>query len=200
MPKLPIAERRAALVEAAIAVALREGFVRMTTRQVAAEAGVAVGVLHYCFGTREALLRDVITRFVGDTHASLDQVFADGGDLRAHLTRAADLFCAAIEQAPEQHLLQYELTTLAVREPEFADLGTWQYDSYRAESREFLERLAGATAITWTVPIDVLARMLLAQNDGITLAWLVDRDGDRARADFAAFADVLCGLATPRTD
>ena len=58
MSKLPVAERRGQIVEAAVVVALREGIDRMTTRRVAHEAGVAVGVLHYCFGTRDALLRD----------------------------------------------------------------------------------------------------------------------------------------------
>ena len=40
--------------------------------------------------------------------------------------------------------------------------------------------------------------MVVVVTDGVTLAWLVDRDGDAARAALDAFAEQLAGLATPR--
>ena len=197
MPKLPIAERRRLIVEAAVVVAVRDGIDRMTTRRVAHEAGVAVGVLHYCFGTRDALLREVVTNIVNDTSQSMASVFEGGGDLRAYVNRAIEAFCSAVEADPERHLLTYEIATWAVRNPEFADLGRWQYDCYSRATEAFFEQLAEAAGVTWSIPISTLARLMVAQNEGVTLAWLVDRDGVRARMTYAAFADAITALAVP---
>jgi AcrR family transcriptional regulator len=197
MSKLPVAQRRRQIIEAAVIVALREGIDRMTTRRVAHEAGVAVGVLHYCFGTRDALLREVITHLVEDTSQSMAAVFDAGGNLRSCLNRAIEAFCSAVEANPELHLLTYEMTTWAVRNPEFADLGTWQYDCYYRATEAFFDQLAEVAGITWVIPVSTLARLMVAQNEGVTLAWLIDRDGARARATYAAFADLCADLAVP---
>ncbi len=198
MSKLPVAERRAQIVEAAVVVALREGIDRMTTRRVAHQAGVAVGVLHYCFGTRDALLREVITNLVDDTSQSMASVFDTPGDLRSCLNRAIEVFCSSVEANPDRHLLTYEMTTWAVRNPEFADLGAWQYDCYYRATEAFFEHLAEVAGVVWSTPASTLARLMVALNEGVTLAWLIDRDGARARMTYAAFTDLVVDLAVPR--
>lgn len=197
MSKLPVAERRAQIVEAAVVVALREGIDRMTTRRVAQQAGVAVGVLHYCFGTRDALLREVITDLVTDTSQSMASVFDGEGDLRSRLNRAIEVFCSSVEANPERHLLTYEMTTWTLRNPEFADLGTWLYDCYYGATEAFFDHLAQVTEVTWSVPMSTLARFMVALNEGVTLAWLIDRDGARARTTYATFTDLIVAVATP---
>jgi AcrR family transcriptional regulator len=197
MSKLPVAERRRQIIQAAVAVALREGIDRMTTRRVAQEAGVAVGVLHYCFGTRDALLREVITHLVDDTSQSMASVSDGGGDLRSCMSRAIESFCSAVEANPELHLLTYEMATWAVRNPEFADLGAWQYDCYYRATEAFFDQLAQAARVTWSLPVSTLARLMVALNEGVTLAWLIDRDGARARTTYAAFADLIAEVALP---
>jgi AcrR family transcriptional regulator len=197
MSKLPVAERRRQIIDAAVVVALREGIDRMTTRLVAYEAGVAVGVLHYCFGTRDALLREMITHLIEDTTQSMASVFEGGGDLRSCINRAIEAFCSSVEANPEWHLLTYEMATWAVRNPEFADLGLWQYESYYHATEAFFEQLAEVTGVTWSIPVSTLARLMVAQNEGVTLAWLIDRDGARARTTYAAFADLVAEVAVP---
>jgi AcrR family transcriptional regulator len=54
--RLPMADRRDQLVEAAIAIAAREGIEAATVRAVAVEAGVSAGVVHYCFSDKNELL------------------------------------------------------------------------------------------------------------------------------------------------
>ena len=197
MPKLPVTERRAQIVEAAVAVALREGIDGMTTRRVAHEAGVSVGVLHYCFGTREALLRKAITQLVQDTSRSITEVLAGGGDLRSCLSRTIEAFCASVEADPQRHLLTYETATWAVRNPDFADLGAWQYDCYYRATEAFFRELADVAGIRWSLPMNTLVRLMVGLNEGVTLAWLQDRDGARARTTYAAFMDMLVDLAVP---
>ncbi len=57
MNRMPVAERREQLIGAAITVASRDGIEAATVRAVAAEAGVSLGVVHYCFQDKSELMR-----------------------------------------------------------------------------------------------------------------------------------------------
>jgi AcrR family transcriptional regulator len=197
MPNFPADVRRKQLIEAAIVVATSEGIDAASTRRVAKQAGVSVGVVHYCFGTKENLFHEVIKTIVDQITESSTPAPLPGEDLRSFLSRAAEAYCLAIELDPDAHRLTYELTTYTVRTPTEQALGRWQYDCYFGAAREFLERAAQMTNVTWTVPVETLARMLIALIEGATLAWLVDRRGDQLRQVYAAFIDHLLALAAP---
>ena len=53
-------ERREEILQAAMRVALAEGFSAMTVRRIASEAGVATGQVHHHFTSRELLDADVV--------------------------------------------------------------------------------------------------------------------------------------------
>jgi AcrR family transcriptional regulator len=54
-----------ALLDAAERMLVRDGYAGITTRRVAAEAGVNHGLVHYYFGSMEELLLQVLERFTG---------------------------------------------------------------------------------------------------------------------------------------
>jgi AcrR family transcriptional regulator len=197
MPKLPADVRRTQLIEAAIVVSTKEGIDAATTRRVAREAGVSVGVVHYCFGTKENLFHEVIRTIVDQMAELSSPEPLPGDDLRSFLSRAAEAYCSAVEVDPDRRRLTYELTTYTVRTPNAHGLGRLQYDCYLGAAREFFERAAQMTDVTWTVPVETLARMLIALTEGTTLAWLVDRNGDQLRQVYAAFIDQVLALAEP---
>ncbi|WP_327320490.1 TetR family transcriptional regulator [Streptomyces sp. NBC_01235] len=49
MARMALKERREELIAAAIRVVTREGVARTTTRSIVREAGMTLGVFHYCF-------------------------------------------------------------------------------------------------------------------------------------------------------
>ena len=66
--RLPAKGRREAteaLLDAAERMLVRDGYAGITTRKVAAEAGVNHGLVHYYFGSMEELLLQVLERFTG---------------------------------------------------------------------------------------------------------------------------------------
>ncbi|MDD9348823.1 hypothetical protein, partial [Mumia sp.] len=79
----------------------------------------------------------------------------------------------------------------------FTDLAQWQYETYRTTAREVLLRIAAAAGIEWSVPVDLLSRMLVVVNDGVVLAWLVDGDSAKARDVYAAFLQQIAAMAEP---
>jgi AcrR family transcriptional regulator len=56
-------EATEALLDAAERMLVSDGYARITTRRVAAEAGVNHGLVHYYFGSMEELLLQVLERF-----------------------------------------------------------------------------------------------------------------------------------------
>ena len=65
-----------ALLDAAERLLIEVGYARITTRSVAAEAGVNHGLVHYYFGSMEELLLQVLERFTGRLTARQRAMYA----------------------------------------------------------------------------------------------------------------------------
>ena len=70
-----------------------------------------------------------------------------------------------------------------------------QYRAYHDTARTTLCRIANGFGVTWSMPVEDVARMLVVVTDGVTLAWLVNRDSAAARTALDAFATQLAALA-----
>lgn len=197
MARVPATERRADLIQAAIRVATREGLAATTTRRIAEEAGISVGIVHYCFRSKEELLHEAI-RVISDAQVvAAQRAIAPGCDVPTSVRNAFRGFWGLVEETPDAQLLTYELTSWALRNAETEPLAREQRDSQLAGITQILAEIASAADITFGAPVDLLARMTLAVTDGVTLGWLVDRDTAAAKATLDAFTDQLITLAAP---
>jgi AcrR family transcriptional regulator len=86
---MPRPSRRAALLDAAATVIKRDGATALTLDAVAAEAGVSKGGVLYHFATKRALIDGLISRWLDDFAAQLDD-----GDFAAAYVRACDITTA----------------------------------------------------------------------------------------------------------
>jgi AcrR family transcriptional regulator len=189
--RLPAAERRAALVEAALRVMSRDGLAAGTTRAVVAEAGMPLASFHYAFASRDELLRELVHRVVGRELAAAADGLEDGADLADCLRRAAAAYLAHLEADPGQEQLMLELTLHAVRDPGLRPVAQEQYRAYTAAATRLLERAAEVGGGGWRRPVGELPRLLVTLVDGATTTWLVDRDTAATRAVLEAGVDLL---------
>lgn len=194
MTRLPAAERRAALVEAAVRVMARDGLAAGTTRAVVAEAGMSLASFHYVFRSRDELLRELVHRVVGRELAAAVDAMAPGQDLAGCLRAAARGYLAHLESDPGQEQLMLELTLHAVRDPALRAVAQEQYRAYTAAATRLLEHAAAASGTQWRRPVPELARLLVTLVDGATTTWLVDRDTPATRA----VLDAAVGLFAER--
>ncbi|MGZ6807940.1 MAG: TetR/AcrR family transcriptional regulator [Mycobacteriaceae bacterium] len=197
MPRVPVEERRQQLVDATIRVMVEHGVAAATTRRIAAEANTTLATVHYCFESKQALFREVITAIVNELALPANLELPRGADLPALVQGLLETMWATIELEPKRQQLTYEITQFALREPELVELARWQYALYNSELRRILDTLSAATGTTWTVDLGVLARMFLAAIDGAVLAWLVDGDSASARTVLLTFGAQLVALARP---
>ncbi len=197
MPRLPAEQRRAALVQGALRVIDREGVRGATTRAIVAEAGMPLASFHYAFRSRDELIREVI-RFVVDNEEQVSlAALRRGADIRSAIRAVLQAYFDLLVADPSHELAVFELMHYSLRTPELDGLPGEQYASYFRVARQMLTAGAEVLGVEWSLPIDQLERVLIALIDGLTLAWLADRD-DAAAArvmDFAA--DTFASLATP---
>ncbi len=153
MARIAVEDRRLQLVEATIRVMSEHGVAAATTRRIAAEANTTLATVHYCFESKQTLLREVITTIVGQLASSSVPELSNNRDLPTLVQELLEGLWAVIESEPQRQQLTYELTQFALREPDLADLARWQYELYYAECARILDAVAVATGWTWTGPV-----------------------------------------------
>jgi len=193
MARLPLAERRQQLVDAAIAVMMRDGVTKATTRSIVAEAGTSLSVFHYCFDSKDELLEAVIRTIVGKTVTLAEASIVPGADVLEMLRGAIRAYWQHVTSNPEEHLLTYEVTQYCLREPGLAQVAVHQYEHYASAYLALFDS-AGYTS-TW--PVETLARYLAVVFDGVTLDWLARRDEESALAVLDAVAEHVSTLIKP---
>ena len=195
----PIAERRNQLVEAGLTIAERDGVGSVTVRRVASEAGVSLGLVSYCFGSKAELILAMATRIVEELAEHSDPGPGSGSEpsgIGPVLHGALAGMWEQVERTPRRQLLTYEITTMTLRDPGLSDVGKHQYATTSAVAAEVLERAALAAGVTWTRDIDHVAGLVVMAIDGATLRWLVDHDTDAALARLGDVADLLTTMTT----
>ncbi|WP_309135049.1 TetR family transcriptional regulator [Cellulomonas sp.] len=197
MNRLPVAERREQLIEAALTVASRDGVDGTTVRAVAAEAGVSLGVVHYCFRDKDELLRAMAHAITERNTARAMAEMPDQAPVLDLILGVLDGLWANILATRGPQLLTYELTTTSLRHPELRQVGVDQYVNSWAAAEHFLEEVERVGGVTWLVPRHLVARSIIAAIDGFSLAWLVDGDAQAGYEGLRLFAEHLARLASP---
>ncbi|MCX3287158.1 TetR/AcrR family transcriptional regulator [Streptomyces sp. NEAU-H22] len=173
MARLPSAERRRQLTEAAIRAMARDGVPRTTTRSIAAEAGVSLSVFHYCFDSKQQLIESVITTITGHYVTVVKEAIRPRVTLEETVRAGFQAYWDHVRAHPDEHMLTYELTQYALRQPGFEHLARRQYEVYAEAYTELIDQLREAMGLRLRVPVPVLARYLAAMTDGLTLSHLV---------------------------
>jgi AcrR family transcriptional regulator len=193
-------DRRDRLVEAAIRVMTRDGVARATTRAIASEAGMPLGVFHYAFHSKQELVTRVTETIAQQSKADIDAaVFASGTqDLYQLILAGLTAYFDHVVAHPHEHLVTYELTTAALREPELEDVARRQYDYYLKENEELLLAAADLFGFDFTEPVPVVTRYTLSVVDGLALNWLARGDEEEAREVLRLTARAAMTLVRPR--
>ncbi|MEV6594509.1 TetR/AcrR family transcriptional regulator [Streptomyces acidicola] len=194
MARMPSAQRRRQLTEAAIRAMNRDGVARTTTRSICAEAGVSLSVFHYCFDSKQALVESVIRTITDDYVTVVREAIRPRATLQETVRAGFQAYWDHVSDRPGEHMLTYELTQYALREPGFEHLARRQYELYRDTYAELIEQLRQDMGFELGVPVPVLARYLAAMTDGLTLNFLVLGDDTSAADVLDMIAEHVAGL------
>ena len=182
------------IVEATIGLIGEVGWAAVTTRAVAARAGVTQGVIHYHFGSKDALLRAAM---ISATEALLEgptRQVMQASDLRSGLVGLVTEL-GSIEAASPLMLVSSEALALALRDPE---LGAWMRDelaAFRPALAGLLRDSARRGQARGDLDPDQTAVVLAALLDGLLFHKAVD-----PALDLEAAASALSTMLAPAPD
>ena len=197
MAKRASPDRRAAILDAAIAVIARRGVRGLRVEQVAAEAGVAVSLIYYYFDNRNGLVRATLEH--ANERAATRT--ADGGTANGRERAAASLLAEldAGDAVRDTSVVWGEVLASAMFEPELRD-------QLREASETWTDLVAGAIregtedgSISGDVDAHACAERLTALVDGLSSRWLAGLvTRERARELLAAAIAAELGSAILR--
>ncbi|MEB2283199.1 MAG: hypothetical protein B6D46_05510 [Polyangiaceae bacterium UTPRO1] len=163
---LPQGRARAeAILDAATSLLIEEGYARLSTRKIAARAGIRPGHLQYYYPTKLDVVRALLERYLARASLASEREVAADTDARDRV----DLFLDAAlrdQRRSDRARFFWELWALAARDTEIADAMQGFYRSY-------WRRLVGdllATAPALGRPrAERRAALLIALLEGLTL-------------------------------
>ncbi|HZS15897.1 MAG TPA: helix-turn-helix domain-containing protein [Candidatus Dormibacteraeota bacterium] len=176
----PSAQQRAQqIVDAAGRVMSRKGYGGTTMKDIAAEAGIAPGLIHYYFDSKEDLLLAVTGSLCERMRADAEQAFAASGDMPP-IARAWAALEATREHLaqPEQQRLFVETITLALGEPRVREQLAQFYETLLDSSTAMVEELSRQVPTPPPVPLRDFAAVLVACIDGMALQKLIEPTRD----------------------
>lgn len=173
-------EKANRIVEAMRSSVARRGISGSTFEHVAREAGVSRGLLHYYFGTKEALLVEVVRRDAEHRIARLGEPISKAASADEILHILVSNLEDSIQNEPGFWVLIFELFTAGRRNPEIQrEVGelfnrTRQHlaESFRVKESEGVLKLAAEA--------DAVVGFLFALADGIALQMLSDPERDHS--------------------
>jgi len=196
VPYVESSVRSRQLVAAARVALARDGVARTSLRAVASEAGVALGTLQYVFPSKELLLRAVIE----DVVTEIETVLREGAELESGLAHALrqglrNFWGTLVVDQTGLQVVQYELTTYALRTPGQEGLARWQYERYATVVADWCQQAAQAAGESCAIPFARLARVTVAAIDGLILQHVSDPNPTRAAEDLEAVIDMVIAVS-----
>jgi AcrR family transcriptional regulator len=190
-------EASARIVDAMRRSVATRGAAGSTFDQVAREAGVSRGLLHYHFGTKERLLAEVVRR---DSEIRLEHLgteLAGAGTVAEVIDVLVHSLEDLVERDPGFVALMFELFTSGRRNPEIAA----EFAALQRATRTHVAELLAARQREGVVRLaddpEAVAAVLLALADGLALRLLGEPDHDHRATLAAATAAARALIAEP---
>jgi AcrR family transcriptional regulator len=175
--------RRGEIIRAAARVLGRIGYSESSIKQIALEAGVAPGLVHYYFTSKEELLVAVVHDLEREMVADWQSAVAGIDDPLERIVAALDHTARRCAEHPEFFRLLFDLYMVGLANPAIrqrcVELWTHFVDDIEAEVRQVLDRLP----VPGNVPPRELAEAIGGAIDGIALAGLIRENSPAANYD-----------------
>jgi AcrR family transcriptional regulator len=164
-PTVARATAEEALLDAAERLLVEVGYAGITTRRLAAEAGVNHGLVHYYFGSVETVLVRTLERFTERLTERQRAMYADPETPFVEKWRTAMRYLTA--EDTEYEKIWLELQALAWNRPELRERLAYVNGEWRAVLTEAFAEAHAAYGLE--IPLEALVSLVMTFNEGIML-------------------------------
>jgi AcrR family transcriptional regulator len=165
--------RRQQIVAAAAAVLGRQGFHETSLKDVAREAGVAPGLLHYYFESKQELLCEVVAAMEREMTTEWQMAIADIEDPLERIVAALDHVAVRCSERPEFFRLLFDMYDLGLSSPAIRTRCAEMWNRFIDDIEQEVRRVLGRLPAYAIVPPRDLAGAVAGAIDGIALSGLV---------------------------
>ena len=165
-------DRREHLMAAAARVLVRDGSAGMRVRDVAVEAGVSTGIVHYYFGSKDEMLVDALRWAIGKPAERFADIRRDGD----HLKVLATLLEVSLPHPGvlfDEYVLWLELWTAVTHDSTLQPLCEELAADYREELLRLVIEGTEAGAFHPVAAPEVVAERISAMVDGLCFRTIV---------------------------
>jgi AcrR family transcriptional regulator len=163
-----------------VSVAAR-GTAGSTFDQVAREAGVSRGLLHYYFGSKERLLVEVVRQDCDARIQAMDERLAGAGNVD-EVMQALVVGLVEFLGEPSSQAIVYEMLSASRRSEELRAELAELYRRWRGHMAAALREKEREGVVTLRSDAEAVASMLLSLGDGFGIQVISDPDWDRDAA------------------
>lgn len=158
-------DRVESILDAATSILIAEGYAGLSTRKVAACAGVRLGHLQYYFPTKQDVVRALLERYLERAGRSVAERIAAAATPQSRLDAVLDVILAD-QQSGDACRFFWELWALAARDPAVADA---MQAFYRAYWRSVVVALLDVEPALGRPRAERRAALLIAMLEGLSL-------------------------------
>jgi len=190
-------DRREQLMAAAARVLVRDGSAGMRVRDVAVEAGVSTGIVHYYFASKDEMLVDALRWAIGKPAERFAELRRDGDHLRV-LATLLEVSLPHPGVLFDEYVLWLELWTAVTHDVALQPLCEELAGDYRDELVKLVEEGTSSGVFHPVAAPDEVAERISAMVDGLCFRSVVGYSWtplERVRTMLRAFACEQLGIA-----
>jgi len=184
----------AQIVQAGIRVLARQGYARTSLMDIAREAGMSKGAVHYHFPTKDALIHVVLETATDAVQKRTIEAWSLGDNPFASLRKSLETLWEVRAKRSDEALVVADLLAQALYveslRPQLADF----YRLAAAQIREYLEANLVSLGIRPKVSMDILPRLVIGLLDGLVMQAFVEPEALKPEEVVAAIETLAMGL------
>jgi len=157
------------IVQAAIRVLARQGYARTSLMDIAKEAGMSKGAVHYHFPTKESLIRVVLTTACNAVQDRTIAAWSTSENPFESLRASLYTLWEARVQRTDEALVVADLLAQSLYDEQLRPQLAEYYGLAAQQIIDYLERNLFALGIRSKLPAPMLARLVIGLLDGLVM-------------------------------
>ncbi|HOF14812.1 MAG TPA: TetR/AcrR family transcriptional regulator [Spirochaetota bacterium] len=167
--------RRNQLTRAAYKVVSRKGYYNFTVRDIAKEAGLSTGLVHYYFKNKDDLLVSVLRVMNENLRSYLAKALEQIEDPKEKIIIFMDEAFHLVEREKEYFHVLIDFWTQINHNERIRKANIKLYQSYRAECAKIIQEGIGKNVFN-NVDVQYTATMIVAFIQGLIIQYIIDNE------------------------
>ena len=171
-------ERRAEIISALYRCIVKNGYLNTSVRDIAREANVKSGVIHYYFESKEEILEKLMEDIIEKYQQSFLSLYERHRSVspRERLRLIIEFLFSKLAREKEMNRVFQEFWNLSHHDEKLLGLLKGMFKTYRAGITEHIAECFGELGVEYE-NIDALAAFLVGASEGVGLQLIIDSRG-----------------------